>query len=122
MLIMELKRTDFLYIKIDGVPRNYKAPELRDDLNHEEVLEKLTEADVEAFRNTQRWIAIGIVAVGGALANTVNQPNNIADFLSNMSIPTAVQTLNYLSFRKGINLMKRRAQDRLMDNGGEQET
>lgn len=111
---MENYHTDYLYIRADGTPRNYIEPELHVDLDEEDILSTMTEADVQAFRSTQKWIAVGITAVGGTLANVINPPEDFIDFISNMSIPSVIQGLNYMTFRKGIGLMRRRAQERHM--------
>lgn len=110
---MERPNLSWIYLQKDGTPRNYEPPEMSDGISIEDYLRVELEADVDAFKKTQAFVAMGIVGVGGAIVNTINPPGGDAiEFLKNMSVPVAVQTLNYVSFRKGVHLMRSRANER----------
>lgn len=105
-----------LYLKDGNVPRNYIPPEIEPGMDRGEVRKLYFEANGQAFKKSQRELALGIIAAGSVIANIVNPPEDIADVARNVAPLMIMQTLTYMSFRTGLGLMKERLQDDLFND------
>ncbi len=108
---------DNIYLRGDGTPRNFVPPEFEREMDPEEVRKLFLEADSHAFKRTQRNLALGIIAVGGAAANLLNPPDGAMDVAKNFGPLVFMQALNYASFRKGLGLMKERLREDVKSKG-----
>lgn len=111
MGIDQLQR--WAFVRSDGWPRNFDATlvpsnttyaELRRD--DRETAAELRQPIVEAFKRTQRRIALGAVAFVGTALTVARPPENVADGLVNFAGPVLVQAITYNNFTKGMALLR----------------
>lgn len=103
-----------LYVGPDGWPRHFDRSLLPEGASsYQEVREislvaaaEVADGMVDAFKLTQRYIALGVVALGGIFSNAIHPPENIREFAFNFTTPLVVQGLNYVNFRKGLHVLK----------------
>lgn len=111
---IERKLFSTIFLRPDGVPRNFEAP-VAEELDDSAIVKQFTEMDIaelhaeaRAFKLSQRKFALGVVALVGSTVNVLNPPQDIGEFAINFLPAAFVQTVSYLSFKNGVHLMRGR--------------